>query len=484
MDNKIWNVDDDRAFESLAKTLSARDVKKKKRVEFDGPYDGLDMDPRLLNPLIEEYEEDDSNDLYLRDYSRPGPGLSRDFDLSFWLPLLDKGDGEVNILNHRGEAGTFTRASIATTVDRNGLVKQVASGVPRSYYDPTTLEYRGYLAEGARTNLFLRSEEFDNASWSKGDTTITANAVVAPDGALTADLLTEGSAGTAFVHQENTVIANSTNTWSVWLKRGNHDWVRLIVPDPAAGSNFISGWFNLATGAVGNATNGGTGSGATISMTAYPNGWYRCVLTGAVNNSATTLRFHTVSASSNGSDTRVADGTRYQWGAQVEAGAFASSYIPTTSAAVTRNADQLEYPPIGVNGLEGTAYAELSTAWGAAAPVACAVNTEASGTGLLRNTGNLSTQIGIHDGSTFLLKSGIADMNVSAQKCASSWGAHLAVTGNGLTPATGSFSGQLNVSSVSIGAIQGSSQHWFGTLRNVRIWKRQMPDAELQALTA
>ena len=75
-------------------------------------------------------------------------------------------------------------------------------------------------------NLLLRSEEFDNASWLKLDTTITANAAIAPDGTLTADLITEGSALTAVTYQYLTLVAQKTYTTSIYLRRGNHDWVR------------------------------------------------------------------------------------------------------------------------------------------------------------------------------------------------------------------------------------------------------------------
>jgi hypothetical protein len=58
------------------------------------------------------------------------------------------------------------------------------------------------LIEGARTNLLLRSQEFDNASWTKrGTAAITANAIAAPDGALTADLLSGLNSGSNDIFQ-------------------------------------------------------------------------------------------------------------------------------------------------------------------------------------------------------------------------------------------------------------------------------------------
>lgn len=77
---------------------------------------------------------------------------------TFVLPFQDLGAGEVSLVPDRGGvSATFTRATTATTVNSAGLIVSVSSGVARSYYDPTTLQYLGYLAEGARTNLLLNS---------------------------------------------------------------------------------------------------------------------------------------------------------------------------------------------------------------------------------------------------------------------------------------------------------------------------------------
>lgn len=250
------------------------------------------------------------------------------------------------------EAATYTGDGVSGVYIWGAQCERAASA---STYKPTTsaayyglrLDYDsrltggpGYLVEEARTNLCLRSQEFDNASWAKTDTTITANDTAAPDGTITADLLTEGTAGTALVEQTGiTIVSNSTNTVSRFFKRGNTDWVRMLLYETAAPSNRITVWANLATGALGTPANGGTGSGATGTIQAVGNGFYRVTLTGAINNAATSLSFTTSSASADSSTTKVNNATRYEWGAQMEAGAFATSYIPTTTASVTRAAD-------------------------------------------------------------------------------------------------------------------------------------------------
>lgn len=213
-----------------------------------------------------------------------------------------------------------------------------------------------YLPEGARTNLCLQSEDFSSASWAKSDTTITANNIVAPDGNTTADLFTEGVGGAAAVQQPVTATASVTHSLTRFIKRGNTDWVRL---DIYGGVNGIRGWFNLATGVVGSTALFGTGSAASIGITALPNGWYRCFLAGVVGVD-TAVNNNSSSSNADASLVRVNNSTRYEWGAQFENNdSFASAYIPTTAVAVTRNADVMTYPGAGnTNAAEGTLYAE------------------------------------------------------------------------------------------------------------------------------
>jgi len=412
---------------------------------------------------------------------------------TFYAPFADAGSGSVSLVASgagASQAATFTRATTATTVDSSGLIVSVASGVARSYYDPTTLEYRGYLAEGARTNLLLRSEEFDNASWTKTDTTITANSIVAPDGATTADLMTEGSAGTARVDQAATITANATVTVSRFIKRGDTDWVRLEVFETAVGGNRIDGWFNLATGSVGSATNTGTATGASVSIKAYSNGFYRCILSGAVNNGATAVTFMSASATANASTSRVASSTRYEWGAQFENSAsFASSYIPTTTAAVTRNADALTYDASNWNATAGTCYAEASCQW-TASPLGIIIGSAASSTiyPLGVQFAAAATTVQTRDGTNNIVKSGLSSMATGVRKRAASWGAAgLLAGGDGLAMATGSYDGNNNAGTgaIGIGCDDASAvRNWFGTIRNVRIYSTQFTDAQLQAITA
>lgn len=408
----------------------------------------------------------------------------------FALPLNDLGSGQVNLVPTRAgdPTPTFTRATTRTTISSAGLVIPVSSGVAASYYDPTTLQYMGYVAEGQRTNLLLRSEEFDNAAWTKTDTTITADNTTSPDGTANADLLTTGVAGTQNVAQNVTATADVSYSVSVFVKMGNTRWFNISFNN---GANIVRGFFDLQNGVVGSTTVGGTGASATIQMKGYPNGWYRCILNGIVGSGATTITILLRMATADGDPTPVNNSTRYQWGAQFENNAtFASTYIPTAGSTVTRNADVLTYPFAGnANAAAGTCYAETSTQWSANSSSALIATSGAAewvlGTGPSATPNQLSTAISIRDGTSTITKSGLSDMATATRKRISSWGAAgLSVSGDGVTPQTGAFDGSEGSAGIGIGCRTSGDIQWFGTIKNVAIWQQQLSDAQLQALTA
>jgi len=187
-------------------------------------------------------------------------------------------------------------------------------------------------------NMLLRSEEMDNASWLKTDTTITANAIAAPDGLTTADLLTEGAAGTGQILQTINVVAQKPYTASLYLKYGNHDLVRILFYEVGS-SNQARVWVNLTTGTLLSSEASGIGVvnlGTTI--TNVGNGWYRVTISATFTN--TNIALYITSATTNSGATRVNNGTRYQWGAQVNQGSVAAAYQKTTTIATEWGANQ------------------------------------------------------------------------------------------------------------------------------------------------
>jgi hypothetical protein len=273
-------------------------------------------------------------------------------------------------LNHGiGSAINFTRASNATFFDADGTLKIAGTNVPRFDHDPVTGESRGLLIEEARTNSLQRSAELDDAAWSKTRATITANAVTAPDGTSSADKLIEDTTPTNS-HRAGSpsysVVSGTAYTFSVFLKSAERANAQISMHIVNAGNAFTtlpSIFVNLDTGAITNASATVTNS----SIASVGNGWWRVSISATATSSATqNAGINLLDNPSGGNYT--GDGTSglYIWGAQLEAGAFPTSYIPTTSAAATRAADSAVVTPISsfYNQIEGTVFAEYAGARG------------------------------------------------------------------------------------------------------------------------
>lgn len=332
---------------------------------------------------------------------------------------------------------------------------------PRFDYDPVTLLPRGLLIEEQRVNLVLRSAEFDNASWNKITTTVTANADTAPDGTVTADRIAATSAN-SLVYQTVAGLSNTTTyTLSVWVKLST------------AGATA-----SLAFYTAGGGTTIGSQSFTTTGQ------WQRVTLTATTG----TLSGETWWAIGGG-NTFATGEEMLIWGAQLEAGAFATSYIPTIASTVTRSADvatitgslfsQWYNQPEGaifvdfvspvtgdrtaVNPSDGTNNNRMTIGFTASAPNNLAVF-----------TGNVLQA---------LIGAGTQTAGVVAKMGVAYRLNDFASTTGGATPATDTSGtvptvNQLNMGSLAIG---GSLNGW---LRSIRYVPVRAADFQLQALTA
>jgi plastocyanin len=205
---------------------------------------------------------------------------------------------------------------------------------PRFDYDPVTLAPKGLLIEEQRTQLLTFSEQFDNAAWIKSAfTTVTANTTVAPDGTTTADTLTNAGNGAKFIAQNVTVSAGAT-VFSVFAKAGTHNFVQLAF-------GVQSGTFANFDITAGSGVVGSSGGIISSSITDVGNGWYRCAVVFTNVNISTAAIAMVPSATATRIQAWTSDGTEtvFAWGAQLEVGAFATSYIPSVASQVTRAAD-------------------------------------------------------------------------------------------------------------------------------------------------
>lgn len=243
---------------------------------------------------------------------------------------------------------TFTRASSATFVNSQGLIQAAAANEPRFDHSPLTGESLGLPVEEARTNLLLRSEEFDNAAWnsSAGARSVTADAIASPSGTTTADRITADGTNVPHFVSQTVTVTNAAHACSVFTKAGTSSTLVIRAFSALGGANVF---FNLSNGTVGSTALGGVGS-----IVAYPNGWHRCVMTFTPLAATGGLGLYIDDIAAN-----TATGTLHLWGAQLELGAFPTSYIPTTSATVTRSADMADIINTAIaNGIR-TFYAEF-----------------------------------------------------------------------------------------------------------------------------
>lgn len=249
---------------------------------------------------------------------------------------------------------TFARASTATRVNSMGLIEQVAAGVPRIDYDPITLACKGLLIEESRTNLLTYSEQFDNAAWTKTRSSITANVATAPDGTTTADKLVEDTtaSNSHFAFQSVAGLTDSTvYLHSVFAKAGERTKVVICFMDKAGTTRGML--FDLSSGTVANYNQSGITDTSIYGIQSVGNGWYRCWVGHSSNTGAFNPR-GSVILTNGSTDSYTGDGTSgiYLWGAQLEAGAFATPYQPSTETFTGRTTTATYY---GSNGLIQTA---------------------------------------------------------------------------------------------------------------------------------
>lgn len=378
---------------------------------------------------------------------------------------------------------TVTRATTATRVNSSGIIESVATNVPRLDYTGSTCP--SVLIEPQRTNLVLRSEEFDNASWVKFNATVTANSTISPDGTLDADKII-GSAGISNnnVYQSPSLTANTQYTETVYAKKSEWDWIVLEIRGEAVDA--VVAWFNVNTGTVGVIKNGGT---ATI--TNVGNGWYRCSLTRTMGatTSSTRVRIYTTNANDSYS---VGDGTSgvFIWGAQLEAGSSATSYIPTTNATVTRNADLISKTGITdlIGQTEGTLYAEVNNK-----------NWETSNRIFIISDGSANNRIGIVQGTSqntlrFLIStSGASQTDVNSSSIISSnykiaiayKNNDISIYVNGVQIATDTSATIPACSNVYLGKSESLSLANIinNGIKSAALWKTRLTNAELATLT-
>ena len=419
---------------------------------------------------------------------RTNPGLSAALDLRF---AIDK-----SLTAYRGPTPSSSRASTGTYFNSSGVLTSAAINAPRfnHTYNGTSWVSRGLLVEEQRTNSFLNSEQFDNATWLKFDSTTTANAGTAPNGTVTADkcVPNTNSANHGIYNSSAISISSGTQyTVSLFAKASGYNFLYLVCN--VRGSSSSTGvCVNLTDGTQSNG-----GASGTYTVTNVGDGWWRiaCTATASLTSGYIEIWPRAVAG---GATTTVGNGTDgvLIWGVQIETGPFATSYIPTTSASATRSADVCQITGGDFsgfwNGTEGSFAVEYDHLFSASAGTFYPYVFEAdggSGSNRLVTFGLTSTnKIAWYvegGGATSQLETSPFPNAATLTKMASCYKLNdLAVSLNGGAVVTDSSQAMPTVTRLSVGGSAISSGVVLnGHIARLRYYPVRIPNATLQTLS-
>jgi hypothetical protein len=353
---------------------------------------------------------------------------------------------------------TFTRDGVGTYYDELGVLRYASNNVPRFDHDSTTGESLGLLIEESRTNKFVRSTTIGGTGWTQqgtaADYTTNTTEVAAPDGTFTA-LKWNPSAVPQYLYQNLTNIGTTQSTMSVWVRC------------PAGQSRTF--FMNLYSPSQ----NSGAGSFTATDQ------WQRFTWTFTPQSQANVYPIVPDST-----------GIYYVWAPQLEEGAFATSYIPTSAGiAVTRGADLVTIKGTNFtsfhNATEGTLYGEYKSASGTAPYlVMLSDGTNNNRTIINANYDSYQAVVKYNNGTNQAVIDGGTPISNANNKTALAFKKDdFALSLNGGTVATDT-SGDVSVNTMlTIGSRFGSDSFINSTVNAIKYYNKRLPNAQLQGLT-
>jgi hypothetical protein len=367
---------------------------------------------------------------------------------------------------------SFSRASSGTVVNKDGLIETVGSGEPRIDFLGNTKG--ALLLEPSRTNAITQSESFDNAYWTKSGASVVSG-FASPDGTLNAFKLVEDSSTGGHSVFSPLILANDAipNSISIFVKSNGRQWILI-----QEGYMNIKAYFDIENGVLGSTLNV-----IDTKIEDYGNGWYKCTIIGASYIYATVSVYL---AEGNNDITYTGNGTSgvYIWGAQLEEGSYATSYIPTSGSAVTRVAESTSQTvPDGVIGqTEGVLYCEVDVKSGYDTNNLMATLSDGTSSKQIyinRSNGNL--EFFISNSLIYLapsvLSNGIHKLALAYKQD------DFAVAIDGVIAHTDNSGNVPTCNKINVGSHYNGNLPFNDRINDVKLYDTRLSNAELQALT-
>jgi len=368
----------------------------------------------------------------------------------------------------------FSRASKATVINKDGLIETVGSGEPRIDYKDDSKG--ALLLEPSRTNYITYSEDFSNAYWTKSDASVTSG-FVSPNGTNNAFKLVEGVSNSEhYINGSGTTLTNMSH--SIYVKSAGRSQIKLF--DSSRGHY---AWFNLDDGTIGSST------ATSSSITPMYNGWYRITIS---KNSTGFSQFRLYLGVAE-SDSYIGNGTSgvYIYGAQLEQGSYATSYIPTQGSTVTRLADVCNNGANEqvINSTEGVLYYEGSALANDGTTRIISLSDNTTSNRVLIKYDNIDNRL-----EFFVIVGGVAQYSfidvvddlLNYNKIAFKYKENdFAVWVNGIELDSNVSGNTLSANTLTTLKFQASNSasDFYGNVKEVKLYNTALTDIELQALT-
>jgi len=342
---------------------------------------------------------------------------------------------------------------------------------PRIDYYPNTLAVKGLLIEEARTNQNKSSADIAGTGWTAGAGVTIGATTTAPDGTSRAKLYQSTGASDGLYNTSAVAIASPFAS-SVYLKYGGSGRWFVIRSYGTGGAQL---WVDLLNVVIGTSSNySGIGTVITPTITAINNGWYRLTLGTSAGATHNYLQINSVNADNSTTQT---NGSAYVWGAQTEAGSFATSYIPTAAASVARAADVFQFTGPALTALQGVAGTFIAESISQSGSSPASITNIVGGTNsiLYRDT---TGKTGTTNGTSALLTTAAPTWNASLRN-----GLAWSASGRSLAYTSGTVATDANTVSnggtLYLGSNNGSAVE-NGWYKSFGIWNQRLSDATLQ----